>query len=82
MGYYNPILQFAPKDFGIAISGDNGVMGGNAEGNAQIALRILQDEKGASPDIVVANTALRQYAGRRRLLLGPAFPSKSARRFF
>jgi len=46
-----------PEDFGMAPSRGDSMMGGNATLNAQIALHILQGEKGATRDIVVANAA-------------------------
>ncbi len=46
-----------PKDFGVRPSGANGIIGGNAEQNAQIAQHILQGEKGPARDIVAANAA-------------------------
>jgi anthranilate synthase/phosphoribosyltransferase len=44
-------------DFGVLPSGSNGITGGNAEQNAQIALSILNGEKGAAREIVIANAA-------------------------
>ena len=45
------------EDFGILPSGNNGVIGGDAKQNAQIALRVLNGEKGAAREIVIANAA-------------------------
>ncbi len=46
-----------PKDFGLKPSVHNGIIGGNAGQNAQIALRILRGEPGPARDIVLANAA-------------------------
>jgi len=45
------------EDFGVLASSINGILGGNAEQNAQIALSILNGEKGAAREIVIANAA-------------------------
>jgi len=45
-----------PEDFGLPRSSD-GIWGGAPMQNAQIAIRILQGERGAPRDIVVANAA-------------------------
>jgi anthranilate phosphoribosyltransferase len=45
------------EDFGVLPSGRDGVFGGDAEKNVQIALSILSGEKGAAREIVIANAA-------------------------
>jgi len=49
--------MFTMEDFGVLPSGSNGIRGGNAEQNAQIALSVLNGEKGAAREIVIANAA-------------------------
>jgi anthranilate synthase/phosphoribosyltransferase len=48
---------FTMEDFGVSPSGHDGVIGGDAAHNAQIALNILNGEKGAAREIVIANAA-------------------------
>ena len=45
------------EDFGVLPPGGNGIAGGNAERNAQIALSILNGGQGAARAIVLANAA-------------------------
>jgi anthranilate synthase/phosphoribosyltransferase len=47
----------APEDFGFSPANGDGIMGGNAEQNAQMALRVLNGEKSAAREIVIANAA-------------------------
>jgi len=46
-----------PEDFGFSPANGDSIMGGNAEQNAQMAWRILNGEKGAAREIVIANAA-------------------------
>jgi anthranilate phosphoribosyltransferase len=46
-----------PKDFGFVQAGHDGIFGGDAGQNAQIALRVLEGEPGPARDIVAANAA-------------------------
>ncbi len=49
--------MFTMDDFGVLPCGNNGISGGSAEQNAQIALSILNGEQGAAREIVIANAA-------------------------
>jgi anthranilate phosphoribosyltransferase len=49
--------MLTPKDFGLTASGNDGIIGGNAEQNARIALHILKGEPSPARDVVVANAA-------------------------
>lgn len=46
-----------PNDFGFTPTSKNGIGGGDATQNAQMALRVLEGAPGAARDIVVANAA-------------------------
>ncbi len=50
-------MRFEPEDFGLASRGDDGLAGGDANRNAEIALQILRGLHGPSRDAVVANAA-------------------------
>jgi len=49
--------MFTMEDFGVLPSDSNGITGGNAAQNAQMALSVLNGEKGAAREIVIANAA-------------------------
>jgi len=49
--------MFTMEDFGVLPSDSNGITGGNAGQNAQIALSILNGEQSAAREIVIANAA-------------------------
>ncbi len=53
-------FDITPASFGLAAS-DAAIIGGDPEENAQIALRILNGEKGVARDIVLANAAAGLY---------------------
>lgn len=55
--------KVTPKDFGLAQVYQNGIVGGDAEQNAQLALRVLRGEPGAARDIVIANAACGLWVG-------------------
>ncbi|NIR51932.1 anthranilate phosphoribosyltransferase [candidate division KSB1 bacterium] len=49
--------QLLPENFGLSVARENGMLGGTPEDNAEIALNILQGERGSNRDIVIANAA-------------------------
>jgi anthranilate phosphoribosyltransferase len=62
--------SLGPGSFGLTERPAGTVRGGDAEENARIALRVLDGEKGAYRDVVVANAALGIYvAGKANELL-------------
>lgn len=52
-----------PEDFGISRADKTSLIGGSAEENAQIALKILEGEKGPRRDIVLLNASAAIVAG-------------------
>lgn len=52
-----------PEDFGISRADKTSLIGGSAEENAQIALKILRGEKGPKRDIVLLNASAAIVAG-------------------
>lgn len=48
---------FTPEDFGLAVSSPDDLTGGDAQENAAAMLRLLEGEKSAYRDIVLANAA-------------------------
>lgn len=53
-----------PNDYGIRLSKDTDIGGGDAKENAKIILDILNGEKGPKRDIVVLNSAAALYVGK------------------
>lgn len=58
-----------PEQFGLERSNLSALIGGEPEENAQIALKILEGEKGPRRDIVVMNAACCLYMGKENLSL-------------
>jgi anthranilate phosphoribosyltransferase len=53
--------EVSPEMFGLTLQDAASSLGGNAEENAAIALRVLSGEKGPQRDVVVANAAMGIY---------------------
>ncbi|AEF17503.1 MULTISPECIES: anthranilate phosphoribosyltransferase [Thermoanaerobacterium] len=53
-----------PNDYGIRLSKDSDIGGGDSKENAKIILDILNGEKGPKRDIVVLNSAAALYVGK------------------
>lgn len=53
-----------PNDYGIGLSKEMDISGGDAKENAKIILDILKGEKGPKRDIVVLNSAAALYVGK------------------
>jgi anthranilate phosphoribosyltransferase len=53
--------EVSPEMFGLALQDAASSLGGSAEENAAIALRVLSGEKGPQRDVVVANAAMGIY---------------------
>lgn len=61
----NQLLSYTiePEDFGISRANKTDLIGGSAEENARIALKILEGEKGPKRDIVLLNASAAIVAG-------------------
>lgn len=53
-----------PRDYGINLSKDTDINGGDSKENAKIILDILEGQKGPKRDIVVLNSAAALYVGK------------------
>lgn len=68
------VSRFDPKDFGIATSTMEDLVGGDAEENAALLIGVLDGEKGPRRDIAVVNAAMGIAATGRTATVGEAIP--------
>ena len=55
--------ELDPADYGLPLAGKSDIVGGTAQENAEITLRVLRGERGPARDIVLLNAGCALYVG-------------------